>query len=292
MSEFLSFLPPPGKVLAGYNSRQLHTEQIESIPEVFRHAMSIRESVYVEEQKVPLENEFDDDDPRSYHWVAYASVGTSGGSGEQKDTDTADTSTRVGQSRDSTGDSDKAQEQASQGRKSSTANKVAVGTIRLVPPPHPPHPEPGSSHKIDNAEGTQPDVNVGEQNAQHHYTGPEPYIKLGRLAVLQPFRGLGLAALLINAALQWAAQNPNAILPPMTAAAAEHRRLELGGGAEVDDLWKGLVLVHAQKAIEKVWKRYGFTTDESMGVWDEEGIDHIGMWRRLDVSAQARKASV
>lgn len=51
------------------------------------------------------------------------------------------------------------------------------------------------------------------------------------------------------------------------------------------------MLVHAQVAVEKVWKRYGFFKDESLGVWDEEGIDHIGMWRRLELKPM-RKGSV
>jgi len=93
-----------------------------------------------------------------------------------------------------------------------------------------------------------------------------------------------LASLLINAALTWALQNANAILPPMSPAAVEQSRIE-SGKADVPNVWRGLVLVHAQKAIEKVWERYGFETDASMGVWDEEGIDHIGMWKRLDVSS-------
>jgi len=162
MSQFIGFLQPPGAALAGYDSKQLHSHQVDDkIPEVFRHAMSVREEVYVEEQKIPLENEFDTDDARSWHWVAYASVGTSGQQSEN--------------SKDGR-------------RKSSTANKLGVGTIRLVPPPHPPHPEPGSSHKIDNAEGVLPDVEAGVDHGQRG-NGKEPYIKFGRLAVLKPFRG-------------------------------------------------------------------------------------------------------
>ena len=75
----------------------------------------------------------------------------------------------------------------------------------------------------------------------------------------------------------------------MSPTAAEHRKLELGGGANLDDTWKGLVLVHAQVYIEKVWARYGFVRDESMGVWDEEGIDHIGMWKRLELRPQGTR---
>lgn len=159
MSEFIAFLAPPGPALANYDSKELHTSQPEGVPEVFRDAMSVREEVYVEEQKIPLENEFDLDDPRSFHWVAYASVGVS------------------------------AQEAATSppsGRKGSTANKLAVGTIRMVPPPHPPHPEPDSHHAIDNHDG----VPFGGDATHAAHDGKEPYIKLGRLAVLPPFRGM------------------------------------------------------------------------------------------------------
>lgn len=102
---------------------------------------------------------------------------------------------------------------------------------------------------------------------------------------------LGLGRLLINAALSWASQNAQTILPPMSPAAAEQRKLELGGLAEVDDVWKGLVLVHAQAGIERVWTKFGFEKDESMGSWDEEGITHIGMWKRIELEPEGRKKS-
>jgi len=34
--------------------------------------MVVREAVFVDEQKVALENEFDEEDPRCWHWVLYA----------------------------------------------------------------------------------------------------------------------------------------------------------------------------------------------------------------------------
>lgn len=171
MSEFIAFLPPPGVALAKYDSKALHTSQPDDVPETFCDAMSVREEVYVEEQKVPLENEFDMDDPRSFHWVAYASVGVSSEQ-QQADAENAQEG-RLGQ----------------QGRrKSSTANKLAIGTIRLVPPPHPPHPLPGSEHAIDNHEGVPREGESGATQASAH-AGEEPYIKLGRLAVLPAFRG-------------------------------------------------------------------------------------------------------
>lgn len=173
MSEFISMLPPPGPSLQNYDPTSLHHTQATNIPEIFRDAMSVREEVYVEEQKIPLSNEYDLDDARSYHWVAYASVGTS--SSSQAPSNGVPEHT---------------------GRKGSTANKLAVGTIRLVPPPHPPHPEPGSSHAIDNNEGLPKELGSGLSGTAVH-DGREPYVKLGRLAVLQPFRSMLLPPPLI-----------------------------------------------------------------------------------------------
>ena len=168
MSQFIAFLPPPGVALANYNSAELHTSQPAGVPEVFRDAMSVRQEVFVEEQHVPQENEYDLDDPRSFHWVAYASVGISS---EQRAAAAAATDT------------------AESGRKGSTANKLAIGTIRLVPPPHPPHPEASSHHAIDNHENVPEEDSEDSVHMQVH-DGKEPYIKLGRLAVLPPFRGM------------------------------------------------------------------------------------------------------
>jgi len=101
--------------------------------------------------------------------------------------------------------------------------------------------------------------------------------------------GLGLSQLLVNAALSWAAEHPDDILPPISPTAAEHRKLELGIAADEDDRWKGLVLIHAQKAIaDKFWAKFGFVHDPSLGEWDEEGIAHVGMWKRLEVRPQRR----
>lgn len=170
MSQFVSFLPPPGAALANYDSKQLHTSQPDDVPEIFCDAMSVRTEVFVEEQKVPMENELDEDDARSYHWVAYASVGTSGA----EQAAAADKIRQKGSSQS--------------GRRGSTAQNLAIGTIRLVPPPHPPHPEPSSHHAIDNHEGTSPDADAGLKSTETH-DGKEPYVKLGRLAVLPAFRG-------------------------------------------------------------------------------------------------------
>ncbi|KAL1302687.1 hypothetical protein AAFC00_003050 [Neodothiora populina] len=279
MSEFISFLPPPGQALNHYNARERHAAQHKDVPEIFCDAMSVREEVFVEEQKVPLENEFDLDDPRSFHWVAYASVGTR---------NTEQTSAAI----DGAKKEDGVVEADGSGRKGSTANKLAVGTIRLVPPPHPPHPEPESHHAIDNHEGVpkgaEPEAGP---NPDVIYDGKEPYVKLGRLAVLPPFRGLGLSRLLIRAALSWISQNHEHVVPPLSPAAAEQRRLELGHDPE-HNVFRGLVLIHAQTTVEKVYLSHGFVKDESMGTWFEEGIEHIGMWKRVELQPEGRRGSV
>jgi predicted GNAT family N-acyltransferase len=91
----------------------------------------------------------------------------------------------------------------------------------------------------------------------------EPYLKLQRFATLPSHRGKGLGRMLVDTSMQWAAEHAKEI-----------------GGSE----WKGMVLVHAQVSVEKVWAKMGFVTDEKLGRWDEEGIEHLGMWRRVELS--------
>lgn len=112
-----------------------------------------------------------------------------------------------------------------------------LSVIRIVPPPHGPHPN------------------------GYHDVDEEPYVKLGRVATLKHARGKGLSRQLIEAACQWLANHAK----------------------EVDLKWKGLVLAHAQVDVEKMYQRLGFQTDEKLGKWIEEGIDHVGMWRRVQI---------
>ncbi|KAI9721209.1 MAG: hypothetical protein M1812_002370 [Candelaria pacifica] len=250
-TEFISFLPPPGDALANYNRILSFSDQPPEVPSIFKEAMSIREEVFVDEQHVPLVDEFDADDARSCHWVVYASVSNSqrGESGE--------------------------------GRKSSETARMPVGTVRLVPPPHPPHPEPGTTHAIDNAEAKEPKIN-GEQRKTSMHDGEEPYVKLGRLATLKPYRGLGLGRLLLNAAVNWAGSNPHAILPLPSPTTLEAAKVD-GSISSSDETWNGLILVHAQEGLEKMYAKNGFSKDEDMGVWVEEGIKHVGMWKRVEL---------
>ncbi|OOF95193.1 hypothetical protein ASPCADRAFT_507103 [Aspergillus carbonarius ITEM 5010] len=142
-----------------------------------------------------------------------------------------------------------------------TETKTPVAVIRLVPPPHEPHevlthPESaGSLPKWD--------------------TDHEPYVKLTRVAVLKEWRGYGLGRKLVEEALEWARGNGGEI---------ERACAEVVGEEREKKAWKGLVLVHAQTQVERMYVRMGFETDEGLGRWDEEGIEHVGMWRRVQLS--------
>lgn len=139
-------------------------------------------------------------------------------------------------------------------------SKAPTATVRLVPPPHPPHPTPGSEHRVEHVEAM-----ALENKATRHHDGREPYVKLGRLAVAKESRGLGQGRMVVQRALDWAARHADAILPP-------------AGGRQQ---WQGLVMVHAQKVVEPMWRKMGFETDEELGNWIEEDIEHVGMWRRI-----------
>jgi len=123
-TEFLTLLPPPGAALAAYNRTKRSDQQPGSIPQLFKDAMSVREAVYVEEQGVPLANELDDDDARSWHWIVYASVGTTSTSSSRSPPKSHTWHKRRASKED--------QEDADRRRSSATASRVPVGTIRLI----------------------------------------------------------------------------------------------------------------------------------------------------------------
>ncbi|KAK8245211.1 acyl-CoA N-acyltransferase [Phyllosticta capitalensis] len=280
MSQFISFLPPT-PTIANYDASLRASEQTAAdIPQTFKDAMTVRERVFVEEQNIPLENEFDADDPRSFHWVVYASVGATGSTNGFQPSNGATNGSET--------------EQEERRRSDPSAYRVAVGVVRLVPPPHPPHPAPSDAHALDNSLAAPatfvPKTNGtaspnGNGHARSHssddldtHTAP-PYIKLGRLAILKPYRKLGLSSLLVRTALDWAAQNAHVICPPASPEAVEIAKIEGREGSLVS--WDGSTLVHAQAPLEKFYGTFGFVKDEAMGVWDEEGIDHVGMWLKV-----------
>lgn len=145
-----------------------------------------------------------------------------------------------------------------------------VACIRLVPPPHAPHET--LLHPEQAREGKFPKYDVAH----------EPYVKITRVAVLKDYRGVGLSRLLMDTVHQWIEAHGEEI-------EKEYRRelrAYLGGDEKgvYPGKWNGLCLTHAQVQVEKMYERFGYKTDKTLGVWDEEGIDHIGMFRRLDVT--------
>ncbi|KAL4891579.1 acyl-CoA N-acyltransferase [Aspergillus ambiguus] len=105
-----------------------------------------------------------------------------------------------------------------------------------------------------------------EPGGQHE----EPRVRIGRVAVVKAYRGRGIASQLVQTIVSWAQMHAD--------------RLEAGTGAR----WKGLVMVHSQVPVQGVYGRVGFVRDEAMGQWEEDGIAHVGMWRRVEVGGTKR----
>lgn len=237
----IAFLPPTD--LTAYN-RLLPASAQPSIPQLFHDAMVVRNTVFVVEQQVPAEFEFDADDSRSCHFVAYTT--------------------------------------------NPDATKTPIGTLRIVPFPHAPHPLAGVSY-VDNLPQDVPAAVAAaaatktfNDRATALHDGREPYVKLGRMAVQKPLRGAGIGGMLVRAALAWLQENPHAF-----DAGLHHP--EAAAQAEEDGYvrrFRGLVCAHAQVQARKAWERWGFLVDEGMGTWNEEGISHVGMFQRVEVKEQ------
>ncbi|KAF2124695.1 hypothetical protein P153DRAFT_301453 [Dothidotthia symphoricarpi CBS 119687] len=272
-TRFTSILPPPMGLLDGYDNRLPCSKQKIDVPEVFRHAMAVREEVYGQ-QGIPLEAEFDEDDARSWHWVVYASVSTPKGSPTES-------------SRKAHASAPKDPVEQAVARRPS-ASRTPVGTIRLIPPPH-----GASKYRRDSTLDdmhTDKDPPSDSGNSKHPN---EPYVKLGRLAVLKEYRAMGLGKLLINAALDYATQHPDNIYLPPTTTIVELATLH-GHNTELQYLmWQGLIMIHAQAGLQHMWEKMDFHEQlknaqgevemEAEPHWMEEGIKHVGMWKRLNI---------
>ncbi|CCC14012.1 unnamed protein product [Sordaria macrospora k-hell] len=235
--------------------------------------MTVRESVFINEQEIPAENEFDANDLRSVHFVIYASINRVVQQ-EVFDTDTG---------------------RVMRPRKSETRS-LPIGTVRIVPFPHAPHPVKGGRYLADELvnleeldEETKQALEVVEQGGKDRKTslhdGEEVYMKLGRLAVLKEFRGRGIAGQLIRRAVEWMKANPRYFSPSVKERGFEALGIDPERDARMMPKWRGLFCVHAQVSAIGVWKRAGFVVDEEMGRWWEEGIEHVGMFQRVDVKA-------
>jgi predicted GNAT family N-acyltransferase len=77
--------------------------------------------------------------------------------------------------------------------------------------------------------------------------------------------------------MAWAGRNRETVCP-------RKDEQSIGNAEESrEDQWNGLVLVHAQKAVQGFWERVGFVMDEELGIWWEEGLEHVGMWSRASM---------
>ena len=90
MKTRITLLPPTPSILQTYHPTLRSCTQrlaasppndLPPTPQTFLDAMAVRESVFVDEQKVPLENEFDEEDGRCWHWVLYAAEDGDGEAG-------------------------------------------------------------------------------------------------------------------------------------------------------------------------------------------------------------------
>ncbi|KAF2197246.1 hypothetical protein GQ43DRAFT_444403 [Delitschia confertaspora ATCC 74209] len=275
-TEFVSVLNPPQDLIKDWDHTKRHDQQTSTtVPPVFRDALAVREEVFVNEQGVPLEVEVDEDDKRSWHWVVKASVATISPPSEQPNP-IDDT------------DSRKDTKEEGERRASATASQVPVATIRLIPPPHGPNPYKNESVG-DKHPDADPPAEIQATVERKHPT--EPYIKLGRLATLKAYRGLGLSGLLIRTALDYAAKHPTIIVPAPSPTTVEQAKAV--GKDEDAFTWKGLIMIHAQVAVERMWARHGFVEElinekgeveiSKEDRWFEEGIEHLAMWKRITV---------
>ena len=110
------------------------------------------------------------------------------------------------------------------------------------------------------------------------WDGEELYVYIGRMATMKEFRGRRFGKVLVEAAVDFAGRNPGEVVVRDDA--------EAGDQAEDQTSWKGLICAHAQTEALGFYQKMGFEVDEGMGHWWEEGIEHVGIWKRVDVGRE------
>lgn len=285
----IHLLPPPGPSVLLLSTGDASSAQgTSTVPQLFLAAHKVRFEVFVIEQHCSAANEIDADDATSWHWVIYAPLSPPPPPHDRR---AWLESSLVGKAPEEEGNyfNKKNDKTDSKIEDEALGSVIPVATIRLVPfpPSHsaaaPPSGEGGAAEQ-------QP-----SHTATKMWNGKEAYIKLGRLATLRSHRGLGFGRVLTDSALKWAVENASTVSERRQPRAGEEEEEEdsvfvVGGEKEEEEVgsgWNGLVLVHAQRNAEE-WYRCvgGFVTDEGMGVWMEEGIEHVGMWRRLEMGGK------
>lgn len=312
----IHLLPPPGpSVLLLSTIDSASPKCTSKVPELFLAAHKVRFEVFVREQHCSAANEIDADDATSWHWVIYAYpsppppphpphdrrawleslekvVLDKSPEEEEEEED------RYFNKNNNNDDNDDEE----------LVSAIPVGTIRLVPfsalpsavedckhdgqAAAPLPPPPSSGEGVEGGGGGGGGGGEGgaeeEQGPTHTPTkmwnGKEVYIKLGRLATLPSHRGLGFGKVLVDTALKWAVENAATLGRQLRGKVEKEKKEEEEEEEEEEWGWNGLVLVHAQRDLEGWYRSVaGFVIDEGLGVWIEEGIEHVGMWRRLDL---------
>ena len=309
---FISLQEPAN--LDGWARGVAHDAQApERVPGVFRDAMEVREAVFVGEQGVPLAHEVDADDARSCHWVMYASVNRTT-EPEVRDPDSGeilrprrsvtrsqpiatlrvvpfphpphpvDGAWYVDNELQEPPPSHQHQQQQQQ-QQASTAAAAA-------PPAASPTgaAQPGSRRQSAASAPTTlgPTYEVDRETTFHD--GREPYVKVGRLAVVREFRGHRVGAQVWAAARRWLEAHPAYFNPSVAELGLDRLGAATLAPGEVPK-WRGLVLAHAQESVAPLWERWGFRRDHALGRWFEEGIPHVGMALRLDVDRKPSTAA-
>ena len=240
--------PPPGSSIFAFRSYILQSPTSEAVaqpelPSELKSAFALRFSVFVDEQKASVESEIDSDDPRSWHFVALV--------------------TPPGNPASS----------GNLGDGGTEKEHIVAATLRIVPVSSTPS-------VAEEAHGASPGGLA--QGPSHKPTalwdGSEPYIKIGRVATLSSHRRMGFAQSLVESAVDWAGRHREILRQPNGGELTQENTER-----SFDNQWNGLILVHAQKAVKLFWEKLEFVEDEGMGVWWEEGLEHIGMWRRTTI---------
>ena len=247
MAPQVTIYPPPGPSILNLRSQVIKSPTSvasaqRELPSDLESAVALRFTVFVDEQKASPESEIDSDDARSWHWVVLADR------------------------RDAISLSDNGRHVHKDG--GIQKEQIVASTLRLVPV---------SSSAAVIQEISSEGLAAGPiKRRTALWDGFEPYIKIGRVATLPSHRGMGLGKLLIESAVEWAGRHRE-ILRHSTESFVEGNM-----ESSSENQWNGLILVHAQTAVKGFWEKMGFLEDVGMGVWFEEGCEHIGMWRRVD----------
>ena len=247
----------PAKILS--DAKDAHSVSA-SAPSYMHDALAVRIEVFKFEQKCLPDLEIDEEDDRSFHWVIY----------------TAPLEAKAGLNNDEDIDPRLKTNSVEAVGRSQHLGEIPVATIRFVTPApagvdgtiaHEPQGfgtvrTPWDQWAVENGKSIQPSTAGSKM-----WDLKEPYAKIGRLATLKKYRGRGYAKMLVLGALKWAKEHPKEV-----------------AGAE-KSAWRGLVQCHGQIQLKEWYTSLGFQVDEGLGTWWEEGLEHVGMWLRLDLEA-------